>query len=279
MNGALSRHLARRYALGCAACALAPVLVGTVLGFFWPQFRMQLQAAQTFGLMRFAQTFLRTDLLPSDPAAAFFQLAFMHPITLLSLIVAMALPTLALPAGARGRGTLDLLLATPLTRRELVVTTFLFTLPFSLLHAAAPIAGTWLGGSIAGIASQLPFDRFLRVGVESCALAIFFAGLSSWLSVVASNAGAAIRWLAIFVFCALAAEMVGTWWQSIDGAAQTPWWRSLSSLKWVTPFGWFEPPHVLAGTRPFLRDSAVMAGAGALLALVAVVWEEKRKSA
>jgi hypothetical protein len=267
VNGALLRHLARRYALGCAACAVAPVLIGMVLGLIWPEWKLQLQVAEKFGVMKVVQAFLRSDLVPSDSAAAFFQIAFMHPLTMLSLIVAMAMPTVAFPASARGRGTLDLLLATPLTRRELVVTTFLFTVPFALLHAAAPMLGTWIGGTLSSVADQLPFARFARVSVESAALALFFSGLSLFLSVRASDAGGAIRWLAIVVFWSLFAELVGTYWQRFQ------------RLKWFTPFGWFEPPQVLAGTRPFDRDSLVLAGAGVLLALVAVAWEEKRSSA
>lgn len=267
MSGPLLRYLARRYAPACALCALAPVVIGSILGLVYPDFRTQMQMADRLGILRFAMRFLRDDLVAADSSAFFFQLPFMHPLTILALITAMALPALALPAGARGRGSLDLLLATPLTRRGVVATSFAFTLPFAALHALAPMAGIWIGGSIAGVAHELPFAAFARVCVESAGLAVFFAGLASLLSAAADEAGGALKWLTIAVFWSLLAEVVATTWSKAE-------W-----LKPATPFGWFEPPLVISGAANLARDASVLAGGGLALFAGALIVAQRRRSA
>ena len=264
MNGVLFRHLLRRYGGLSAACLLLPVLVGSVLGIFWPDWKQQAQLA-TVGI-KLAKTFLRSDLLPADSAVFFFQMPFVHPLTMFSLILAMAIPTIALPAGARGRGSLDLLLATPLTRRGLIATTFAATLPFAVLGGFAPLIGTWIGAKTSGVAGELPFRAFAYVSIEAIGLTLFFAGASLFFSARAESAGAAIGRLAILVFWSLLAEIVGTAWEEA------------AVLKQFTPYGWYEPAQVLAGTVPWARDAAVLGGAGLVLFAAALFVAERRKS-
>jgi len=272
VNWPLLGHLARRYSFGCAATALVPVLLGVMAGSLLPEYREKFALFEKLGVMRMAQTFLRSDLIPADSATFLFQLPYVHPVSMLAMIVAMALPTLAFPAGARGRGTLDLLLATRLTRESLVTTTFVFTLPFAALHAVAPFLGVWIGAGQAGVVDQLPWRAFGRVSVESFALALFFAGATLLLSVGGlrrmktrgPEAAGALGALAVLVIWSLLAEIVGTLWERFH-------W-----LKRATPYGWFEPPQVLAGTVNPWFDSSVLAGCGLLAATLALLVERRR---
>jgi len=265
VNGVLFGHLLRRYGPLSGACLLLPVLVGCVLGVFWPDWKEQAKLA-TFGI-RIAKTFLRSDLIPADSATFFFQMPFVHPLTMLTLILAMAIPSVALPAGARGRGSLDLLLATPLTRRGLVATTFAATLPFAVIGGFAPLLGTWIGAQITGVTGELPFRAFTHVSFEAIGLALFFSGACLFFSARAESAGAAIGRLAILVFWSMLAEIVGTAWEEA------------AVLKQFSPFGWYEPAQVLAGTVVWQFDAAVLGGAGLLLFAAALLVAERRKSA
>ncbi len=272
MSGALLHHLARRYALGCTASALVPVLLGVMAGTLLPQYREQFAMIDKLGVMRMARTFLRADLIPADSATFLFQLPYVHPVSMLAMIVAMSLPTLAFPAGARGRGTLDLLLATPLTRESIVATTFVFTLPFAALHAIAPFLGVWMGAAQAGVVDQLPLRAFSLISVESFALAIFFSGVTLLFSVGGllraksrgPEAAGALAALAVLVLWSLLAEIVGMFWDRFQ-------W-----LKLATPFGWFEPAQVLAGTVNLWFDSSVLGGCGVLAAVLALAAERRR---
>lgn len=265
MSGPLFRHLWRRHALPCSACALAPIAIGIVIGAVWPEYRLQAHALG--GLFKFAQGLLRADLLPPDSAAFFFQLPFAHPMTVLALLLAVAVPTLGLPAAARGRGSLDLLLASGLTRRRLVATTSLFTVPFALLLGFAPLAGTAIGAAIGHVTHELDFAAFTRVSIEAVLLALFFAGLAQLLSVVCNDLFGASWRLAAVVLASLLTEITGTLWRA-------GWW-----LKYCSPFGYYEPAQVLSGVVHYRRDCSILAGAALLLFVLALVVAERRKSA
>jgi len=265
VSGPLFRHLWRRHALACAACALAPILIGLAVGAVWPDYRQQ---AQTFGgIFKFMTRLLRSDLLPADAPSFFFQIPYTHPLTMLALLLAVATPTLALPAAARGRGSLDLLLASGLTRRRLVATTSLFTLPFALLLSAAPLAGTYAGAALSHVTSDLDFAAFARVSFEAFLLALFFAGLAQLLSVACNDLFGAAWRLAAIVFWSLFAEITGTVWQ--QGRV----------LKYLSPFGYYEPAQVLAGVASYARDCTILACGALLFLTAALVVAQQRKSA
>lgn len=265
MSGPLLRYLWRRCARPCLACALAPILIGVVCGGVWPEYRAQARAVG--GLFKFALNLMRSDLLAPDSASFFFQLPFVHPITVLALLLAVALPTLSLPAAARGRGSLDLLLASGLTRRRLVATTTCAALPFAIVVGCAPLLGVWLGATISHATDDLDFSRFARVAFEAVLLGFFFTGLTQLLSVLCDDLFGAAWRLAAIVLWSLLSEVAGTVWR--DGHA----------LKYLGPFGYYEPAQVLAGVGDYSRDCAVLAAGGALAFVLALGAAERRRSA
>jgi putative exporter of polyketide antibiotics len=265
VNGPLLRYLWRRHALPCCACALAPIGIGLVIGFAWPEYRAQAHAIG--GLFKFAMNLMRSDLLAPDSASFFFQLPFVHPITVLAILLAVAVPTLSLPAAARGRGSLDLLLASGLTRRSLVVTTTCAALPFALLIACAPLLGTYAGAAVSHATGDLDFSKFVRVAFEALLLALFFTGLSQLLSVVCNDLFGAAWRLAAIVLWSLLSEVVGTIW------------RAGHLLKFCGPFGYYEPAQVLAGVGDYGRDCTILAGSALVFFFAALIAAERRRSA
>jgi hypothetical protein len=231
----------------------------------WPDYRQQARAIG--GLFKFANQLLRADLISPDTAAFFFQIPFAHPLTMLALLLAVAIPTLALPAAARGRGSLDLLLASGLTRRRMVATTSLFTLPFALLLGIAPLAGTFAGAWISHVTQELDFAAFARVSLEAFLLALFFAGLAQLLSVACNDLFGAAWRLAAIVFWSLFAEITGTLWQGGH------------VLKYLGPFGYYEPAQVLAGVVHFGRDCAILACGALVCFALSFEVAQRRKSA
>ena len=265
MSVPLLRYLWRRCARPSLACALAPILIGVVCGGVWPEYRAQARAFG--GLFKFAMNLMRSDLLAPDSASFFFQLPFVHPLTILALLLAVALPTLSLPAAARGRGSLDLLLASGLTRRSLVATTTCAALPFAVVVGCAPLLGVWLGATISHATGDLDFPKFARVAFEAVLLGFFFTGLTQLLSVLCDDLFGAAWRLAAVVLGSLLSEVAGTVWR--DGHA----------LKYLGPFGYYEPAQVLAGVGDYPRDCAVLAAGGALAFVLALGAAERRRSA
>jgi len=261
----LLRYLWRRHALPCAACALAPVLIGVVIGGVWPEYRAQARAFG--GIFKFAMNLMRSDLLAPDSASFYFQLPFVHPLTMLALLLSVAVPTLALPAAARGRGSLDLLLASGLTRKSLVVTTTCAALPFALLVGCAPLLGVYAGATISHATGDLDFSSFARVAFEAVLLGLFFTGLAQLLSVTCSDLFGATWRLAAIVLWSLLSEIAGTVWHA--GRA----------LKFFGPFGYYEPAQVLANVGDYGLDCAVLAGGGLVCFVAALIVAERRRSA
>lgn len=265
MSGPLLRYLWRRHALPCCACALAPIMIGVVIGGVWPEYRTQARAFG--GIFKFAMNLMRSDLLAPDSASFYFQLPFVHPMTILALLLSVAVPTLSLPAAARGRGSLDLLLSSGLTRRRLVVTTTCSALPFALLTGCAPLLGVWLGASISHATGDLDFSGFARVSLEAVLLALFFTGLAQLLSVACNDLFGAAWRLAAILLWSLFAEVTGTMW------------RAAHALKFFGPFGYYEPAQVLANVGDYRRDCAILAAGALALFVAALVVAERRRSA
>src|SRR4029078_6843695 len=87
-------------------------------------------------------------------------------------------------AGERQRGTLEVLLARPLSRRATYVTLLVATLTFVAVAVLAPICGAILGSAIAGVLDQLAVDRLPLVWLNGFLLfsAIAAIGLAASVS-------------------------------------------------------------------------------------------------
>ena len=264
ISAPLLGYLVRRCRRAGAICFLLPVLLGAVFGLIWPEFRQQLAMAK--GLLSIAKSLFGSEYLDLASPAGFFQIPFAHPLTVFALLIAIAVPTLSLPAAARDRW-LDPLLATGVTRRQLVVTVAAAALPFALLQGIAPLIGTYLGARVAGVVQELPFDGYLRVALEAALLAFFFIGLATLLSVTAPDFLSAVTRLFGAVLASLLCEITGTLWQAVR------------PLKYLSPYGYFEPAQVIAGVAHYGRDCGVLLAGGLLFLVIAVVVEERRRSA
>jgi ABC-2 type transport system permease protein len=84
---------------------------------------------------------------------------YIHPIAIILIsIFAIGFGASAV-AGERQRGTLEVLLARPLSRRRVYVTILLATLAFIGLVLAAAQLGTLLGAAIVGVTGELHAER------------------------------------------------------------------------------------------------------------------------
>ena len=111
-------------------------------------------------------------------------LGAIHPISLiLNSVFAVGFATAAV-AGERQRGTLEVLLARPLSRRAIYVTLLVATLTFVAVAVLATILGAILGSAVAGVLDQLKVDRLPLVWLNGFLLfsAIAAIGLAASVS-------------------------------------------------------------------------------------------------
>jgi ABC-2 type transport system permease protein len=231
------------------ALALWSSLMPIVYGSFGQMFRSVIES----GLIPVEFTrFGGGDIFSLSGALA---LGAIHPISLLLVsIVAVGFSASAV-AGERQRGTLEVLLARPLSRRTVYVTLLAATLVFVAVTLAATIVGAIVGSGLAGVANELEFGRlpllwfngfliFGAIGAIGLAASVSFDRLTPAL-------GITIGLVVLMYFL----DVLGTFWPD---------------AKWLQPyslFHYYSPKSVLEGV-----SSAGDLLIGAVVGVAAIAW-------
>jgi hypothetical protein len=182
-------------------------------------------------------------------------LGAIHPISLiLNSIFAVGFSTAAV-AGERQRGTLEVLLARPLSRRATYTTLLVATLTFVAVGVLATIIGVTIGSAIAGVLDELAADRLPLVWLNGFLLFGAFAAIGLAASVSFDRLTPALGITAAIVVIMYFLEVLGTFWP--DAKVLQPY-----SL-----FHYYQPKQILEGDAPlvnFVLPAAV--------AVVAIIW-------
>jgi beta-exotoxin I transport system permease protein len=139
-------------------------------------------------------------------------LGFVHPITLLLMsIMAIGFPALAI-AGERQRGTLEIVLARPISRRTLFVTLYVAGLVFLGLLLALQLASALVGSVVMGVADEVAAVNFLPLWLSGWLLFVGFMSLAFAASVASDRVGPAIGIPLGFVLVNYMANVIGSLW-------------------------------------------------------------------
>jgi ABC-2 type transport system permease protein len=162
-------------------------------------------------------------------------LGFLHPIPIaLVAVLAIGHPVAAL-AGERQRGTLEVLLARPISRRRVYGTALASTWVFVVAALAANLAGVVAGAVLFDVADELDPERLLLVWVNAVLL---FGALGALALAASASFDRIVPALGIVLAVAIASyavELLGALWP--DMAAWRPW----------SFFHYFQPAEILAG--------------------------------
>ena len=182
-------------------------------------------------------------------------LGLVHPIALALVAIQVVGFAAAAVAGERQRGTLEVLLARPLERRALYATLLAATLLFAALTEAAVLGGIVAGALLFGVAGDLRATDIALCWLNAVALFGALGAISLAASVSFDQLGPAMGIALGVTIVGYAAEFLGTLWP-------TAAW-----LRVASPFRYFQPTRILAGTfEP--RDLLVL---GAVF-VAAVAW-------
>lgn len=139
-------------------------------------------------------------------------LGFVHPFTLLLMgIMALGFPALAV-AGERQRGTLEVLLARPISRRTLYVTLYVAGLIFLGLLLAAQLVAAAASATVAGVSSELATDDLPVLWLNGWLLWVAFMSLAFAASVSFDRIGPALGAPLVFVLVNYLANVIGSLW-------------------------------------------------------------------
>ena len=137
-----------------------------------------------------------------------------HPfLVAMVLTVALSVTTSAI-AGARARGTLELILARPLSRRALVAVTALATASMLSVSLVAFIAGTLAGAALEGVSPALPLASLPLIWLESLLLFGAFASFALLSSAASDRVGPALSVALVYVLANYFVEVLGSLWQA-----------------------------------------------------------------
>jgi ABC-2 type transport system permease protein len=261
MNLVLLRHTWRsqRLKLGIVAIALAGW--GLLMPIIYSQFGVQFKQLFESGVIpkQFAQ-FGEGDVFSLSGAIG---LGFIHPIAIiLNSVFAVGFAAGAI-AGERQRGTLEVLLARPISRRQVHATLLVATLLFIAIAIAAILVGTVAGAAAFGVLDEIDGSRLPLVWLDGVLL---FAAIGS----ISLAASASFDRLSPALGVTIGVTIV-SYFLEILGSL----WPDASWLQPYSLFHYLRPKELLTGTIDLFGPALMLAVAVAGVAWAVVVFPRR----
>jgi ABC-2 type transport system permease protein len=255
MNRTLFLHTLRSNALRLLIISLAMGLWGGLMPLIYAQFGSQFRDLMNSGLLpkQLAQ-FGGGDIFTLPGSIA---LGFIHPIALLlSSIFAVGFTTAAV-AGERQRGTLEVLLARPISRRTLYITLLVCALLFVAVVMAAFLIGTSISAAANGVAGEIVPARVVAVWFNGLLLFGAIAAIGLAASVSFDRLSPALGITVAIVIASYFLQILGSLWPDAQG------------LQPYSLFHYLQPKEILSGT--FELANFAILGVVAVIAMVAAL--------
>jgi ABC-2 type transport system permease protein len=248
MSRVLFAHVWRSQRTKLLIVCLAIAGWSAVLPIVYQSFGHQMQALIDSGVIPKQLTnFGGGDVFSLSGSVA---LGFVHPISIILVAVfAIGFTTSAI-AGERQRGTLEVLLARPLSRRRVYATFLVAVVVFIGVVLAAAAGGTLIGAASAGVLGELHVDRLPMLWLNGVLLWAAFAAIGLAASASFDRLSPALGITMAVVVVSYFLEILGSLWP--DAA-------------WLQPYSLF---HYLAARD--VLNGIVSSGGLALLTVVAI---------
>ena len=253
MNAPLLLQTWRSQALKLGIVSLALLGWGVLMPIIHVAFVAPIRDALERGLIpRQFVEFGSGDLLSLTGSITLFM---QHPLFLALVgIFAVGLSSTAV-AGERQRGTLEVLLARPMSRRRVYLTLGIALLALIAIPIATTMIGMVIGASVEGVQDELEVSRLPLVWLNGLLLWAAFASFGLAASVTFNRSAPALALTLAYTLIAYFLEILGSLWE--DAAF----------LQAYSPFHHFQPQQILTGNGS-LFDFALLA----LLAIVPAIY-------
>ena len=253
MNGPLFRHTWRSQRLKLAIVSTALGVWGFFLPVVYARFGSQFKAVMESGL--FPEQFARFgggDIFSLPGSIA---LSFIHPIAIiLTSVFSIGFSATAI-AGERQRGTLEVALARPISRRAFYLTVITAAFVFVAITTASLLAGGVAGSLFSGVMGELTIRNLPLLWLNSVLLFGSFAAVGLAASVSFDRLSPALGVTIGFVVVMYFFEILGSLWPAAE------------KLQPYSLFHYLKPKVILMGAGAPL-DEAVLAA----VIVVAMVW-------
>lgn len=215
MNLALLAHTWRSNRWRLLIVTIALVAWGTILPVVYDSFGVQFQQLFESGVLppQFAQ-FGGGDIFSLSGAVA---LGFVHPFAVgLNLIFALGFAATAV-AGERQRGTLEVLLSRPISRRGVYLTLAFAGAAFIAITVAGLTFGSFLGASITGRTAELGTRNLPVLWLNGTLMYWAIGAIALFASVATDRLTPAIGTTLAFVLASYVLDVLGSLWPDAKG--------------------------------------------------------------
>ena len=253
MNGALLRHTWRLQRSKLAIVSTALAVWGFVPPIIYKQYGSQFAGLVESGLLPKEFARLGGGDVFSLPGS--IALGFIHPIAIiLTSVFAVGFSAAAI-AGERQRGTLEVALARPVSRRAFYLTLLAASFGFIAILIAALLAGGVSGATFAGVIKELAVRNLPLLWLNSVLLFGAFAAIALAASVSFDRLTPAVGVTLGFVIVMYVLEVLGSLWPAAE---------------WLQPYSLFH----------YLKAKAILTGSAApfdvavlsFVILIAMAW-------
>jgi ABC-2 type transport system permease protein len=214
MNWPLFRHTWRSQRLKLAIVSIALMIWGFLLPVIYAQFGSQFQTLMESGII--PEQFIRFgggDIFSLPGSIA---LGFIHPIAIiLTSVFAVGFSTSAV-AGERQRGTLEVVLARPISRRTLYLTLLAASFRFVAITIAALLVGSVTGSTFAGIIGELAVGNVPLLWLNGVLLFGSFAAIGLAASVSFDRLTPALGLTLAIVVVTYFLDVLGSLWPDAE---------------------------------------------------------------
>ncbi len=210
MNAAYFAHLWRAFRWRLLLVVIALIVWGSLLPIVYDAFGEQFEELMATGVIptQFAQ-FGGGDIFSLTGSVA---LGFIHPFAVaLNLVFAVGFAAAAI-AGERQRGTLEVLLARPISRRRAYGTVAIATALFVCATVAGLTLGALLGSAITGRVDELGAGNLPLLWLNAVLLYAAFGAVALAASVSFDRLAPALGVALAFVLVSYFFEAIGSLW-------------------------------------------------------------------
>lgn len=244
ISAPLLRHLWRAHRVRLGIISLAVAVWAFLMPVIYATFGREMEVILASGII--PEAFL--NLMGADPFSLNGSVALgaVHPIAIALQVVYPVGFAAASIAGERQRGTLEVLLSRPLSRRTLYRTLLVAIIGAAVITTLATTIGTLAGAALYGVAGGLDPGELAFLGLNNVLLLAALGGISLAASASFDRLTPAIGIALAVTLLGYVLEILGTLWP--DAAFLQPY----------SPFHYLHPLGILGG-KGDPQDLAVLA--------------------
>jgi ABC-2 type transport system permease protein len=143
-------------------------------------------------------------------------LGYIHPISIILVAIFAVGFAAAAIAGERQRGTLEVVLARPISRRTVYVTLLVALVAFIAIILAASILGTVVGAAVVGVLDELATERLPLLWLNGVLLWAAFGAIGLAASVSFDRLTPALGITVAIVIVSYFLEILGSLWPDAE---------------------------------------------------------------